>query len=208
MQSKRNSYSGRRRAESAGTMKRRKERATQKAKQPDEVVEVAHEGANNTPESPIRETEERGCIWWLVSSCLVLPFMVLTAWAVCLPSRIGDDNPLWQDWRFIVSFVVFSIQAFLGLRGGRYRFWLAFPFIVLTTMLIYMFWISLTDQYYIINQPDFWRDWRFIVLFVLFNSQAFLGLKEDWGGCLRKLFSFCVFFPIIVLPASEVHTLI
>lgn len=203
MRSKRNSYSGRRRIESASTTKRRRERATQKAKQDDQVVEIAHEGISDKQQTTITDTEERGCVWWLGRSCAVIPFMVLAAYQVCVALRIGHNyydldaafylHTMWQDWRFIVPLVVFTSQAFLGLRGGRYRFWLAFPFIVQIVLIVYLVWTA-TD----FDRPKFWRDWRFIVPVAVFTSQAFLGLKNGWAGCLWNLLKFCLFAPIMV----------
>ena len=208
MHSKRNSYSGYHNVEPASTIKRRKERATQKAKQDNQVVETPYESVGDKRQTAITEIQGRSFAWWLGSSCIVIPFMVLIAYAVRSALRVDlvdlEGYAVWLDWRFMVPFVVFTSQAFLGLRGGRYRFWLAFPFIVVIVLMVYLFWMGVIGNY----EPKFWQDWRFIVPFVVFNSQAFLGLKNGWESCLLNLLRFCFIGPAIVAMVSGGYALL
>ena len=206
MHSKRNSYSGHRRVEPEATINRRRERATQKAKQDDQIVEIAHESVSDKSQISIRETEERGCFWMLSRFCVMTIFTAMIALTVYM-SFDGDlqSNQIWRDWRFIVPFLVFSSLIFLGLRDSRLRFLLVFPFTVLADLGVYMIWTSVSNDFPYVDISKFWRDWRFIIPLILFNSQAFLGLKEGWDSCLWNLFRFCFAFPIMVLPAFTVY---
>lgn len=210
MRSKRNSYSGRRRVEPEATINRRRERATQRAKQKDEIVETPHESVNDKSQISIRKTEERGCFWMLSMFCIMTIFTALIAFVVHMYLTDVDpqSNQIWRDWRFIVPFLVFSSVIFLGLRDSQLRFLLAFPFTVLAALFVYMIWIDGSGDTLNANLSTFWRDWRFIIPLVLFNSQAFLGMKEGSDSCVAKLFTFCFVFPLIFLPVLMVYYLL
>lgn len=213
MRSERNSYSGRRKVETKATINSKKVRATQKAKQVN-PVETVYESVTGQPQTSKSETEHQGCLSMLGTFSLHSLFSAMSAWLVYVNLTWDIDDlydQIWRDWRFIVPFLVFSFLVFLGLKNSRLKFLLCFPSTVLVILIIRGFWWTSTIDYFNMGGAwelrEFWRDWRFIVPLVLFNSQTFLALKDGSDSCLSNLFTFCVLLMVLAGPAFGLFVL-